>query len=278
MRTWPPRHRPRRTIVPTASSSSRGSWRGLTVLSFAIGLVFTFLAASIRPPGAGDPLGDIGFVLSFAMFPVIGYVLATRRPENSIGWLMLGIGTFFGLTAILTSLGEYLLYSGDRGTGARADRVRFAQLGPDRGAARDVPPPAVPGRASAVAAVAMVRVVARCRARGDLPLDPARSGSDVGVDRSDGEPNPLGIEALGPFLDAAQALILVIPIGVIGSLTSLVLRFRRSSRVERLQLRWLLTAAAFVALLYAGAMHRVDRELLGRRGPTGLAHGAPERS
>ena len=50
------------------------------------------------------------------MFPVIGYVLATRRPENSIGWLMLGIGTFFGLTALLTSPGEYLLYSGDRGT------------------------------------------------------------------------------------------------------------------------------------------------------------------
>ena len=87
---------------------------GLTLVGFAIGLVFTFLASSIRPPGAGDPLGDIGFVLSFAMFPVIGYVLAIRRPENSIGWLLLGIGTFFGLTAILTSLGEYLLYSGDR--------------------------------------------------------------------------------------------------------------------------------------------------------------------
>ena len=58
---------------------------GVTLASFAIGLVFTFLAASIRPPGTGDPLGDLSFVLSFAMFPVIGYVLATRRPENSIG-------------------------------------------------------------------------------------------------------------------------------------------------------------------------------------------------
>ena len=86
----------------------------ITLAGFALGLVYTFLAAAIRPPGAGDPLGDIGFVLSFAMFPVIGYVLAIRRPENSIGWLLLGIGTFFGLTAILTSLGEYLLYSGDR--------------------------------------------------------------------------------------------------------------------------------------------------------------------
>ncbi len=46
----------------------------------------------------------------------------------------------------------------------------------------------------------------------------------------------------------------MIPIGVIASLSALVLRFRRSSGVERLQLRWLLTAAVFVALLYAGAM------------------------
>jgi signal transduction histidine kinase len=67
-------------------------------------------------------------------------------------------------------------------------------------------------------------------------------------------PNPLGIDALGPFLDVAQAMILVIPIGVIASLTSLVMRFRRSGGVERLQLRWLLTAAVVVALLYAGAM------------------------
>ena len=186
MRTWPPRHRSRPTDRSHRLVLLARVLAGVTVLSFAIGLVFTFLAASIRPPGAGDPLGDIVFVLSFAMFPVIGYVLATRRPENSIGWLMLGIGTFFGLTAILTSLGEYLLYSGRPGHRPRADRVRFAQLGPDRGAARHVPPPAVPGRASAVAAVAMVRVVARRRAGGDLPLDPARSGSDGGVDRSDG--------------------------------------------------------------------------------------------
>ena len=44
-------------------------------------------------------------MLAFAMFPVIGYVLATRRPENWIGWLMLGMAAFFGLTAIASELG-----------------------------------------------------------------------------------------------------------------------------------------------------------------------------
>ncbi|MCD6022268.1 MAG: histidine kinase [Actinomycetia bacterium] len=226
---------------------------GLTLVSFAIGLVFTFLASAIRPPGAGDPLGDIGFVLSFAMFPVIGYVLALRRPENSIGWLMLGIGTFFGSTAILTSLGEYLLYAGDRDTAL----VLIAFDSPSW-----VPVVVLP-----------VTFLLLLFPDGHLPsprwrwfawslgvgltllyfatlLDPAPLSESIAPT----EPNPLGIDALGPFLDGAQALILVVLIGVIGSLTSLVLRFRRSSGIERLQLRWLLTAAAFVALLYSGAL------------------------
>ena len=120
------------------------------------------------------------------MFPVIGYVLATRRPENSIGWLMLGMGTFFGLTALLTSPGEYLLYSGDRGTALvliAFDSPSWVPivvlpvtflllLFPDG----HLPSPRWRWFAWSLG-VALVR---------DLPLDPARSGSAGGVDRSDG--------------------------------------------------------------------------------------------
>ena len=226
---------------------------GVTVLNFAIGLVFTFLAASIRPPGAGDPLGDIVFVLSFAMFPVIGYVLATRRPENSIGWLMLGIGTFFGLTAILTSLGEYLLYSGNPDIGLVLIAFDSASwvpiivlpvtflllLFPDG----HLPSPRWRWFAWSLGVALVVIYLS-------ILLDPAPMSESIAPT----EPNPLGIEALRPFLNAAQALILVIIIGVVASLMALVLRFRRASGIERLQLRWLLTAAVFVALLYAGAM------------------------
>jgi signal transduction histidine kinase len=226
---------------------------GLTLVSFAIGLVFTFLAASIRPHGAGDPLQDIGFVLSFAMFPVIGYVLAIRRPENAIGWLMLGIGTFFGATAILTSPGEYLLYSGDRDLGLMLIAfdspswvpivvlpVTFLLLlFPDG----HLPSPRWRWFAWTLGVGLVVVYFAILLDPGPLAESPVPN-----------VPNPLGIDALGPFLDVAQATILVIPIGVIGSLLSLGLRFRRSSGIERLQLRWLLTAAAFVALLYSAAL------------------------
>jgi signal transduction histidine kinase len=244
--------------IPTIDRSNRRVLlarvlAAVTLLSFGIGLVFTFLASSIGPSGAGNPLGDIGFVLSFAMFPVIGYVLAIRRPENWIGWLMLGIGTFFGLTAILTSVGEYLFYSGSRDSGLALIAfdspswvpivvlpVTFLLLlFPDG----HLPSPRWRWFAWTLGIGLTVVYFA-------ILLDPAPL-EDSPVSNV---PNPLGIEALGPILDVAQALILVIPIGVIGSLTSLVLRFRRSSGIERLQLRWLLTAAAFVAALYSAAL------------------------
>jgi len=227
---------------------------GFTVAAVAIGLTFALLDAAIRPAGAGDdPLGDIGFVLAFAMFPVIGYVLASRRPENSIGWLMLGMGVFFGVTAIASEVGSYLIHSGRQDAGLVL--VAFDQpswipivvlpvtflllLFPDG----HLPSPRwrwfawVLGVALAVVFLAIL-------------LDPApMQESPV-----PGAANPIGIEGIGPLLGAAQFLILVIPIGVLGSLTALVLRFRRSTGIERLQLRWLLTAAAFVALLYSGMM------------------------
>ena len=56
------------------------------------------------------------------------------------------------------------------------------------------------------------------------------------------------------MLAVATAAIIMLPIGVIGSLVSLVLRFRRSTGIERLQLRRLVTAAGTVAILYASAL------------------------
>jgi signal transduction histidine kinase len=227
---------------------------GLTLSGFAIGLAFAFLAASIRHPGAGDdPLGDIGFVLAFAMYPVIGYVLASRRPENSIGWLMLGMGVFFGVTALASELGSYLIHSGRRDAGLVL--IAFDQpswipivvlpvtflllLFPDG----HLLSPRWRWFAWGLGVGLTLVVLA-------ILLDPAPMQESPVPDAA----NPIGIEAISPFLEAAQFLIVVIPIGVLGSLTALVLRFRRSAGVERLQLRWLLTAAAFVALLYSGAM------------------------
>ena len=79
----------------------------------------------------------------------------------------------------------------------------------------------------------------------------ARGGSRRAPSQTE---EPLGIEALCPVLAVGIVAIIMLPIGVVGSLVSLVQRFRRSTGIERLQLRLLVTAAGTVAILYASAL------------------------
>ena len=225
----------------------------LTVVSLAIGVVFTILDAAIRPPGSADPFGDLLFVVAFAAFPVIGYVLATRRPENAIGWLMLGMGVFFGLSSITSSLGGYLLHSGHRDAAVLFYAIDSPSwvpivvlpitflllLFPDG----HLPSPRWRWFAWTIGVGISLVYLVILLGPGTLEESPVK-----------GATNPLGVQALGPILEGAQALILVIPIAVLGSLLALILRFRRSSGIERLQLRWLLTAAGFVAVFFSFAI------------------------
>ncbi len=66
--------------------------------------------------------------------------------------------------------------------------------------------------------------------------------------------NPLKIDALKRFLPVVVPFLLLIPVTIVASAVSLVQRFRRSSGAARLQLKWLTTAAAFLAVIYLVAM------------------------
>jgi hypothetical protein len=66
--------------------------------------------------------------------------------------------------------------------------------------------------------------------------------------------NPLGIEALRPVIGVVFAVILLIPISIIGCALSLIGRFRRSRGQERLQLKWLAAGAGVTAAIYLTAM------------------------
>jgi signal transduction histidine kinase len=67
--------------------------------------------------------------------------------------------------------------------------------------------------------------------------------------------NPLAVPLDPHIVDVVTALmVLVVPIGVVAAAASLVMRFRRSSGVERLQLKWLLATMALIATMYGCAM------------------------
>ena len=55
-------------------------------------------------------LGDLGYLLAFVLFPIIGLVLALRQPRNALGWVMLGIGFF--LVEPAGAYGKHALASG----------------------------------------------------------------------------------------------------------------------------------------------------------------------
>ncbi len=64
--------------------------------------------------------------------------------------------------------------------------------------------------------------------------------------------NPFGVESWASFLKSAQSIVLLLAVTMAASAASLVVRFRRASVTERLQIKWLVTAAALVAALYLG--------------------------
>ena len=224
-----------------------------TVGSFVIAYLDTNLTGEAILSAEGA-LGDVGLLVAFSAFPLIGYVLAVRRPDNSIGWVMLGMGVFMGLP--FAAYATYAIHGGPGGRDLGLLFDAFDQpiwvpivvipatflllLFPDG----HLPSP----RWRWFAWVARRGVWwssswSSCSAR-----DRSRAA------RFPGRRTRWASIPCAPSWRSPSSSILVIPIGAVGSLVRLVQRFRRSSGIERLQLRWLLTAAAFVALLYAAGV------------------------
>ncbi len=218
----------------------------------AIGVAFSALLAARPELTVADafPIGDIGFMFAVMLFPILGVVLATRRPHNAIGWLMLAIG-LVGAEP-LTAFGEYALVAGLPGAALALSAVSWTWV-PVIGIAGTfvlllfpdghLPSPRWRWFAWTIGVGMVVTSLAILFAPGRL--------EDVRLGELE---NAFGIEALRPLLSVGLVMIATIPIGIVGSAISLRARYRRSGPTERLQIRWLASAASVVALLYGAAM------------------------
>ena len=88
---------------------------GLAAAAVALNLLshlFVLLGIGIATPGDEDVgAGGIGFVVAFYAFPLVGLVIATRRPGHTIGWLFLALGVVLGVTNAAASYADYALFA-----------------------------------------------------------------------------------------------------------------------------------------------------------------------
>ncbi len=210
-------------------------------------VVVAMLAVSVgiltRLEGALVPL--IPFLSLLGVFITVGWILAAKRPDNPLGWLLLAVPGLFTLGSPVTLLGEALRETAPTVTAwlfwfgyDRPDTwawlppigLLLTQI-PLRFPTGQLPSP----RWRWFSAYTIVALVV-C----SLVL------STASVEVAPGVPNPIHV---GGIID--DSIIGVLPfaaiaVAMIGSLSSLFVRARRAGPVEAAQLRWMLWSVTIV--------------------------------
>jgi hypothetical protein len=93
-----------RDVRGNAPPATRWLALALSAVGVAGAVSFTVL---VLTRGSNDP-ADTWFSAAQAVgaivYPAAGLVLATRRPGNAIGWLLLAIGASFGISAVASGI------------------------------------------------------------------------------------------------------------------------------------------------------------------------------
>ncbi len=224
-------------------TASRLAW-GLCLLSLALTACAVVLAIL-----NGAHTEVVGSPLALTASAVVGGLVASRRPENPIGWFFLSGALCFTFVAFASGYATYgLLTAPGTLPGARAIAWPLSWLW-------------VPGVMLVLVFVPLYfpdgHLVSRrwrwiVRFALVFGLSAAvHSALSPGEMQDSGIANPLGIEALRPFLDLFERLVfwLYFPL-LFTSAASLVVRFRRSGSVERQQIKWLGLAALAIPVWF----------------------------
>jgi hypothetical protein len=209
------------------------------------GLVVGLLAGGAL--AAGDPFT----LLFYGSHAAVGSFLVFRRPRNVIGWLLIALGWSFIGTTLRATYDIDALLAGTAPTG----QFLSAWFGSWTGSAAFAlylaltilfPTGRLPdgrGRAGAIALLAAAAAVVILTATG-----PTTAFNPSGGVETTQIPNQLALLGWLPIWDILPPDTLVLPIIalLVVGVVSMLARYRRSTGVLRLQLRWLLASIAFV--------------------------------
>jgi signal transduction histidine kinase len=215
----------------------------LVVLGYAVGLWAGIATHAV------DAFG----VATFA-FPLVGIFVLLRQPKNRIGWILMVIGLIVATGATLDAYARYGL-----------------QLRPG-----SVPGPAVAAAlvqglwapAIGIPGIYLLLLFPDGRLPSPRWMIVSWLGGigivgtwvlfalDPGAIVAESLPkvrNPIGLEAVRPLTPLLFVFIGFIVVSIVAAAVSLVRRFRRSGGTTRLQMKWVTSAAATVAVVYTAA-------------------------
>ena len=232
-----------RIVAPLAWSI----W-ALSVASAALGLFFLYLNGSFDP-FFEDSLG-VDAVIAVA-FPTVGAIIASRKPENPIGWIFCLVGLSLGIAVFAA---QYAVYALVTEPGALPAGIFAAWLGTWTW---------LPGIVLGPTFLLLLFPHGRLLSRRWRPVAWISTGTTaLGVavlmvlpwDYLD-----VGLPAENPFeVGGAQAVEVRVFVAWIGvgmvsmalSVFALIRRFSRSRGVERQQLKWFVYAGSLTVLLF----------------------------
>jgi hypothetical protein len=213
----------------------------LVLVLIACALVLAFLN--------GGDVYAVSFPLGLTASALVGGLVASRRPENPIGWFFLGGAVCY---AFLTFAGGYATYGLLTAPGtlpaARAMTWPLSWLW-------------VPAVMLLLFFVPLYfpdgRLVSpgwRWLARAALVFSVSAaviSAVKPGEMQEEGFVNPLGVQALRPFFDLLDTFVFALYFLLLfAAAASLVVRFRRSGSVERQQIKWIALAALVIPVWF----------------------------
>lgn len=229
------------TVVRPGVGARRLAW-GLAALVVALQIgrfAFAAMSDAVRPGGPSDI-----FITAIALaFAVLGVLIAAREPRNPIGWLSLGVAMSTGVASIAHVLVQDRLAGG----GAQHGLVGAAAAYSDASWVPFILIPATllvllfpDGRLPSP----RWRWVLRCSIVGIVGVFLTSMAVEELADFPTVD-NPLALDTT--LLEPLTGLsFLSLGVGMIGSVASIVWRYRRAGHRQRQQIKWLATAGAII--------------------------------
>ena len=230
----------------------RLSWSlwALSLASAVASVVFRSLNIGAPKAISQEPLVlDVWFLLVSLSFVTVGALVASRQPDNAVGWIFCALGVCNSLAVASQGYATYALLTAHLQGGAVANWLSYLLAGPIVFAMfalvlllfPDGRPLSRHWRAVVwldLAAIALIFAFAFKPG----PLDTSLLNAD----------NPFGIEGAGALLEAlgTTGILLALAAAATGGV-SLVLRLRRSRGVEHQQLKWFAFAGALFCAVFA---------------------------